>query len=210
MGNELVSRNSGRRTGARAAGLALAAAISLTACGTPPWTEAGLSGATPTPTPTATPQQIITIVNELATGSAQHQLAAGNIGLTVDYWSTLSMDKWTADANKPLNFSMVANLTDDGGQGVFLSQVTLVAAVSGPDGALPAPAPITDRTTVNPGYRVKTPYSYSQTFILPALDPAATSVSLSINYELLLQTTPTSSEYAKQTANDTVTIAIVP
>jgi hypothetical protein len=57
---------------------------------------------------------------------------------------------------------------------------------------------------------VKAPYSYSQSFVLPSLDTAATSISLAITYEPLLQTTPASVEYAKQTATHPQTIAIAP
>jgi len=151
---------------------------------------------------------ITPIVNELATGSARHSLAAGDIAMTVDYWSTLSMDRWTPDAAKPISFSLVTSLGHDEGQAVYLSRVTLNTAVFGPLGALPAPHPSGDQATVSPGYLVKSPYSYSQSFVLPAIDPTATSVTLTFTYELLLQTTPTSGEYAKQTATDTVTIAI--
>ena len=82
------------------------------------------------------------------------------------------------------------------------------AAVAGPAGALAAPAALVDTSTVSPGYYVKSPYSYSQTFVIPAVDPAATSVTLSINYEMLLQTSKNSKSYSKQTASDTLTVAI--
>jgi hypothetical protein len=190
------------------AGLALAATLALSACGTPPWTEPGADGSTPTPTPKPTAAEITTVVNELANGSTQHLLSAGDITLTVDYFSTLSMDEWKADANKPLSISMTANLGHDDGQRVYLSQMNVLVAVYGPDGALTSPAALADRATVNPGYLVKAPYSYSQTFVLPPVESGATYVTLSITYELLLQTTPTSSEYAKQTASDTLTVAI--
>ncbi len=193
-----------RWIGAVAAG---ALALALAGCGSAPWDATTPSS---TPTSSAGPAQITTVVNELANGSTQHLLAAGNIGLTVDYYSTLSMDAWTADANKPLSISMVAELSNDEGQRVYLSQMTVLVAVYGPEGALDGPEQLSDRATITPGYLVKSPYSYSQTFTLPKLDPAATFVTVSLTYELLLQTTPTSVEYAKQTAADTLTIAIAP
>jgi hypothetical protein len=192
----------------RLAGAALAAIVALTlsACGTPPWEEASTSAPTASPRPTNT--EITTVVNELATGSTKHELTAGSIGLAVDYYSTLSMDQWTADASKPLSISMIASITGDEGQAVYLSTMTLLVSVYGRDGKLTGPPELADRATVNPGYLVKTPYSYSQTFNLPAIDPDATYVQLSLTYELLLQSTPTSAQYAKQTASDTLTIAI--
>jgi len=191
------------------AGVTIAAvvAVALSACGTPPWAESG-STATPNATPKPSSTAITTVVNELANGSTKHELTAGSIGLSVDYFSTLSMDQWTADANKPLSISMVANLTNDEGQAVYLSNMTLLVAVYDADGALTGPPQLADRATVTPGYLVKSPYSYSQTFILPAVDPNATYVKLSLTYELLLQSTPTSAQYAKQTASDTLTVAI--
>jgi hypothetical protein len=184
----------------------LAVGLALSGCGTPPWQEPGAGGGS---TPSPSPSKITTIVNELANGSTQHELQAGDIHLTVNYFSTLNMGDWKAGANKPLSISMSAALGTDQGQKVYLSKMNLVVAVYAADGSpLPSPEPLEDRTTVNPGYLVKTPYSYSQTFVLPALDPDAAYVTLALTYELLLQTTPTSVEFAKQTASDNLTIAI--
>jgi hypothetical protein len=188
-----------------AGGLVLAVTLALTACGTPPWEQAGAGGSTPKPTST---DKITTVINELAAGTTKHQLTAGDIGLDVTYFSTLDMGQWNPGADKPISISMTATLTNDEGQQVYLSRLGLSVAVYGADGVLTAPARLNDTSTVSPGYLVKAPYSYSQTFILPAVDPAATYVKLSLTYELLLQTTPTSASYAKQTATDTLTVAI--
>jgi hypothetical protein len=195
------------------AALGTALAVTLSGCGTAPWAVGTTSAATPTKTSTATatptPKPTIeSVVNELASGSAQHQLVAGDAAISATYYSTLSMDQWTAETIKPISFSLIAALGTDEGQGVFLSRVTLDVAVAGATGPLEAPATFSDQASVAPGYVVKSPYSYSQTFKLPAIDPAATSVTLSFTYELLIQTTPTSAAYAKQTATDQLTIAI--
>lgn len=187
------------------AGVALTTTLFLGGCGTAPF----LADASPTPTPTSS-GEITSVQNDLSNGSTQRTLTAGNISLAVNYWSDLPMDQWTAGANKPLNMSMVATLAGDEGQRVYLSKVTVVAAVEGPSGSLTAPSSLVDQANVAPGYLVKAPYSYGQSFVLPALDAKATSLSLAITYELLLQTTPTSAEYAKQTATDLLTIAIAP
>ncbi|QWT24864.1 hypothetical protein KPL76_05765 [Subtercola sp. PAMC28395] len=199
-----------RRT-AIAVAVALSASALLSSCGTAPWQLNASASATPTPTKATVAPTITPIVNDLATGSTQRILKAGDITVTINYFSTLSMDKWTASANKPISFNMSATLGTDDGQHIYLSRVTLNPAVLGKDGVtLPAPAPLTDQATVSPGYFIKAPYSYSETFVLPAVDPAATEVVLSFTYELLLQTTPTSNDFAKQTAADTVTVAIAP
>ncbi|MCS5716794.1 hypothetical protein N1027_01440 [Herbiconiux sp. CPCC 205763] len=203
----------GRRTAVLSTATVLATALvaGLSGCGTAPWDQPGFSTASPTPTKTATPTPTATItpiVNELASGSAQHQLKAGDISLTVDYYSTLSMDEWTAGANKPITFTLKGSLGTDDGQSFYLSRVTVTPAVSGLTGQLPAPAAISDQSSLPQGYYIKAPYSYTQTFILPALDPAATSITLAFTYEILQQTAPTSNDYAKQTAVDQLTIAI--
>jgi len=185
-----------------AAGLLLA----LAACGVPPWETGGGSGGSATPS--TSPSQIHVIKNDLATGATKRVLTAGDITLTVNYFSTLDMSQWIATADKPISFAASATLGTDDGQAVYLSKVTVNTAVQGPKGALAAPPPLTDQASVAPGYFIKAPYSYSQTFVLPALDKKATSVTLSIVYELLQQTTPTSDQYSKQTASDTLTVAL--
>ena len=188
--------------------LATAMAATLSGCGQAPWLDASMT--TPTATPSAaTPQPTIdAVVNELAAGATERTLTAGDVTLTVKYWSTLMMDKWTADANKPLTFSVTGALGTDDGQDLALSKVTVYPSVSGPTGVLPAPAVFTDSASVSPGYTINSPYEYSQTFVLPAVDPAATSITLSFTFELLVQTTPTATTFAKATASDQVTIAI--
>ncbi|ANJ28745.1 hypothetical protein ATC03_05445 [Agromyces aureus] len=190
-----------------AIGAIATAALLLGGCSAPPW----LSGATASPTPSASATSTAgPVQNDLAAGAVTRTIEVGAITLTIDYWSTLSMDLWTAAANKPLSFSVHATVTPADGQKIYLAKVTATPVVAGSDGALPAPDPIVDQASVAPGYLVLDPYSYSQTFIVPPLDSAATSLELTVKYELLLQSTPTSSDYAKQTAVDTLSIAIAP
>jgi hypothetical protein len=200
-----------RRLVTRLAGVAAvtALAIGLTGCGAAPWQLAETVEPETTPSATAAPAPVIrTIQNDLAAGSAHRDLAAGAINMSVDYWSELAMSEWSAGANKPISFSLSGSLVDDAGQKFYLSRVAMAVAVTGPDGTLESPAQVVDQASVTPGYLVKSPYSYSQTFVMPPVDARATSVTVTFNYEMLLQSTPTSSDYAKQTASDTLTIAI--
>lgn len=183
--------------------------LAVTACGAPPWAQGGgpaTASATPTPTPTssAAPQPVR---NDLSSGSTQRALTAGAVGATVDYWSTLSMDRWTPTALKPVSLSMETTVTPNDGQKVYLQRATMTA-VPGNDQQSFAPlAAQTDQTDA-PGYLVLSPYSYSQTFNVGEVPDDATFVTLQFTFEFLVQTTPTSNEFAKQTATDTLTVAI--
>lgn len=193
--------------------LAMAVAVgvtSLVGCSSaPPW----LAGETSAPATTSAPPttSAVPVQNDLAAGSTTRTVPVGAITLTVDYWSTLTMDLWTANASKPLSFSVRGSIAPADGQRLYLSRVTAESVVRAADGsALPAVEPIVDQSTVAPGYLILDPYTYSQTFTLPPVDPEAASVEISMRYELLQQATPTSADYAKQTAVDTLTIAIAP
>ena len=181
---------------------ALGASV-LAGCGPAPWDPAG--GSTPTATSTAVPTPV---PNDLSGGATQRQLTAGAVSATVDYWSTLSMDEWTAEAVKPVSISLITAVQPDDGQKVYLQRASMTAVPSTPTGALDALAPQVDASTVSPGYLVLDPYSYSQTFNVGPVPPEATFVTLQFSYDFLVQTTPTSSEYAKQTATDTLTVAL--
>lgn len=192
--------------------------LGLAGCGTAPWDatdDASTASASPTATTTSSatpepaPTETITVIqNDLASGNAKRTLTAGAATLEATYWSTLSMDKWLAGSSKPLSVALTGSLVPDDGQGLYLSRVSVAIDVIGPDGALEGPPPAVDETTVEPGYTINAPYTYNQTFVVPAIDPAAVSVTFTITYELLIQTTPKSTEYAKQTAVDTLTVAI--
>ena len=190
----------------RFAGVVVVGALGVSAlagCGPAPWDPAG--GSTPTATSTAVPTPV---PNDLSGGATQRQLAAGAVTATVDYWSTLSMDQWTAEAVKPVSISLITTVQPDDGQKVYLQRASMTAVPSTPTGALEALAPQVDASTVSPGYLVLDPYSYSQTFNVGPVPPEATFVTLQFSYDFLVQTTPTSSEYAKQTATDTITVAL--
>ncbi|MFF2633309.1 hypothetical protein ACFVR6_10555 [Microbacterium sp. NPDC058021] len=195
-----------RRVGIRAMAVTASAAlalVALTACGPAPWTEAEDEPKASSAAPVAPP-----VSNDLSGGSTQRELQAGAVAATVDYWSDLSMDRWTADALKPVSMSMVTTVTPDDGQKVYLQKATMLAV---PGNATETFEPLetqTDAATVSPGYLVLSPYSYSQTFTVGTVPAEATFVEVQFRYDFLVQTTPTSTEFAKQTATDTLVVAI--
>lgn len=178
-------------------------ALGLAGCGAPPW--AGPTGSASSGSPSAAPTPV---PNDLSTGSTQRSLTAGAVAATVDYWSDLSMDKWTASAFKPVQLSMVTTVTPNDGQRVYLQKATMIAVPGNAAGSMALLSPQVDQATTAPGYLVLDPYSYSQVFTVGAVPDDATFVTLQFQYDFLVQTTPTSSEYAKQTATDSLTVAI--
>ncbi|MFG6446357.1 hypothetical protein ACFXQA_13930 [Microbacterium sp. P07] len=188
----------------------MTATLLLAACGTPPWAVGSGEAPPSPPVPTAPIQTVAPqpVPNDLSSGSTERNLQAGSVGAAVNYWSTLSMDRWTATALKPVSLSMMTTVTPDDGQQVYLQRASMIAV---PGNATQSFAPLTaqvDQATVTPGYPVLDPYSYSQTFNVGEVPATATFVTLQFTYEYLVQTTPTSNEYAKQTATDSLTIAI--
>jgi hypothetical protein len=203
-------RSARRRTGIGAV-TALAAVLVLSACGPAPWNLPNAGGgpaspsSTPSKTPSAAPQPV---PNDLSSGSTERKLQAGAVSADVNYWSTLSMDQWTATALKPVSLSMTTGVTPNDGQQVGLQRVSMIAV---PANATQTFGPLeaqVDQSTQTAGYPVLAPYSYSQTFNVGELPSQATFVTLQFTFEFLVQTTPTSNEYAKQTTTDTLTVAI--
>lgn len=196
----------------RAALSAIGAAVTLlalTGCGAPPWAQGG-GETSPSPVPSASIVPVPTpVANDLSSGSTEKKIAAGAIAATVKYWSTLSMDRWSASALKPVSISMATTVTPNDGQQVYLQRATMTAV---PGNATQSFAPLSPQVDQSnpPGYVVLAPYSYSQTFNVGEVPADATFVTLQFTYEFLLQTTPTSSEFSKQTATDTLTVAIAP
>ncbi|MFT4212232.1 MAG: hypothetical protein QM626_10220 [Microbacterium sp.] len=194
------------RVGAATA-LTLAVAL-LAGCGVAPWNDDSSASPT-TSTATAVPTPIS---NDLSTGSTERTVTAGSVTATINYWSTLSMDLWTPTALKPISLSLSTTVTPDDGQKVYLQTATMVVVPGNSSGALSPLDAQTDTYSVPssgaPGYLVLSPYSYSQTFNIGEVPAESTYVTVQLTYDFLVQTTPTSSEYAKQTASDTLVVLI--
>jgi hypothetical protein len=187
-----------------AGGLLAVALGATTGCGPAPW-DGERTPTAPSPTGSAVPAPI---PNDLSSGSTQRQLTAGAVTATIDYWSSQSMDRWTAAALKPVSLSMSTTVTPDDGQKVFLQKATMVAVPGNATTTFAALPGQTDQATVAPGYLVLSPYSYSQTFTVGEVPTEATFVTIQFTYDFLVQATPTSAEYAKQTGSDILTVAI--
>lgn len=185
------------------AAITMISALALTGCaGVLPWDQPSGS---PSPSGTTVPAPV---PNDLSSGSTARTLAAGAVGVSINYWSTLNMGDWTSGALKPVSISLITSVTPNDGQKVYLQRATMVAVPGTLNESFDPLSPQTDQSTVAPGYLVLDPYSYSQTFNVGPVPAEATLVTLQFTYDFLVQTTPTSTEYAKQSASDTLTVAI--
>jgi hypothetical protein len=192
--------------GATAAVVALAL---LSGCGPAPWnTGGGGNESSPSPTATKRTPAPTPVSNDLSSGSTERTVTAGAVTATINYWSTLSMDRWTASALKPINLSMTTTVTPDDGKKVFLQRATMIAVPGNATTSFEPLAPQVDPAPSAPGYAVLSPQSYSQLFNVGDLPAEATFVTLQFAYEFQMQTAPGSGEYAKQTASDTIVVAV--
>lgn len=210
---------------------AVTSLLLLSGCGTPPWemdqesespssessttesttqdpsaSETGSESPSASATPTETPT-LVQIVNDLASGSTVRTLTAGASTLTVNYWSDLSMADWKPDASKPVSLSLTAEANEDAP--AFLSRLQVTSVARDETGALVQQTPdVVDDASVQPGYTIEDPYSYSTTIVVPPLPETARSVELTFSYEILVATTPDAEAFSKQTAVDKITVAI--
>lgn len=170
------------------------------------------AAAAPTPTATPSPVEVVPVQNDLALGSAHHELQAGGVGVAVDYWSTLDMGQWTAGAAKPITLAATLkgpNLgTSKKQQKAYISAFSVTSTAVDASGAVSAPVTVTDVSRQSPGYLAMAPYAYSTSFVIPAVAEGVRSVQLIVNYDVLEQSAPGSGDYSKATATDTLTVAI--
>lgn len=181
------------------------------AAGLPVETTTPAQTATATPTPTVAVEPV---ANDLALGSAHHELQAGGMTVSVDYWSTLDMGQWTPQAAKPIQLAATItgpNLgTAKKQQKAYVSAFTVTSSAVAADGTVTSPVSVQDVSRQTPGYLAMAPYAYSTSFVIPAVPAGTRSVELLISYDVLEQSAPGASDYSKQTANDTITVAIAP
>lgn len=201
-------------------GLALAASLVLTGCSGVPGFNADDPSGAPSPvatTPVAAPSSAASpapkkpsgpVRNDLKTNAVKRTFEVSGLTVSVDYSTTLPTAKWTPDVSKPLNVSLTASRNSSKAQKIYLTRVRANIRVSDGSGQLDAPEPQVDTANISPGFIVTFPYTYGQVFVIPAVDSGATTLTLDFTYEFLLQVTPSSKDYAKQTGRDSLTIAL--
>jgi hypothetical protein len=150
---------------------------------------------------TSTENTIVTPARDLGDlyrGSLTHKLAAGDRTLVIDYWT--DADPKTLSATVPTIVKLSAHLED--GDTTHAVKVSRFLATAD-DGT--SSATLSDDRGE---FVVTTPYSYGTALTVHPANPAATSVTLSIQFDLLVETVPGSGAFFRQTVLDSVRIAL--
>ncbi|SDO54368.1 hypothetical protein SAMN05660199_02119 [Klenkia soli] len=212
-----------RRTRALVVGAVLVGTATLSACQLPDvsmspsladrsTSAAATTSATAEPTPasavdalqaaeTAAPTTTPRPAGELDPGSVTHVVAAGDRQLVVDWWTTGSPTTWTAADEKTLQLS--AHLEGGDPDEELEVLVTRFTAVLD-DG--------TTRTTVSDDqgqFAIQAPYTYGTALSLPASTAGVASVTVDLQFDLLVETEPGSQRYFRQTVLDSLVLPLV-
>lgn len=169
--------------------------------------------ATKTPQPSASPSPASTIVTatkvsatrgvpggDLSNGSLTRSLNAGSRKLVINYWTTQDPAQWTATRSTVISLAAHIN-NGDKEHAVLVSRfhVTL------DDGSS-----VTTLANDRGAFTLTPPYAYSSGFVVRAPHASATSATVIVEYDLLIQTVPNMMAYFRQTVIDTLHINFAP
>ncbi|WP_145952841.1 hypothetical protein [Tessaracoccus aquimaris] len=153
----------------------------------------------PVPEPTPTPKVPPMVVDDLATGSAEHQFKAGAMVVTADYWSDRGKADWTPGTVKPLTL----NVSADGRGDLTLASVNVQVERLSLDGWVAVPSDVVTQPVVSATPDIKGPSSASATVLVNAVDPA----SYGLRYTIVYTVTSSSGDADYQAVgNDTVVV----
>jgi hypothetical protein len=136
---------------------------------------------------------------DLKAGSLTRVLDAGQSKLVITYWTAQNPTTWTAAESVPVQFS--AHL--EGADGMHAVQVSRFLAT------------LDDGTTVSTisvdkgSFVITPPFSYSGAFVVHPTNRAANSATVSIEFDLLVETAPKAGQFFRQTVLDSVHLSFV-
>lgn len=201
--------------GVRAIVLAAAVTSSAAACSLPdvsmspglgkaagaPTTSTATSAA---PTAAARPAAVTTAAprpsGALDTGSVTHSQPAGDRTVVIDYWTTQDARTWTAQ--DPKTIQLAAHV--EGGGDAEKVEVTRFAAIAD-DGRT--------RTTVTEDrgeFVITRPFSYTTAVLVAPSAAHATTLTVYVQFDLLVETAPRSGSFFRQTVLDSLVLPLTP
>lgn len=131
---------------------------------------------------------------DLASGSLTRSLDAGALQLVTSYWTSQDPTTWTAGQAVTLRLS--AHI--EGSDGKHAVKVSRFVATL--DDGTTVSGLIDDRGE----FVITPPYSYSSALAIRPADHAATAASIAVEFDLLVETSPLSGQFFRQTVLDTV------
>jgi hypothetical protein len=147
----------------------------------------------------AAPETPARPAGDLDSGSLTHALAAGAQTVVIDYWAADDATTWTATGEKTVQLSAHV---EGGAEDVEVLVTRFV--VTADDGTTRTVA-AEDRGE----FALMAPFSYSTAVSLPASSPTASSLSVHVQFDLLVETEPGSQRYYRQTVLDTLELPLL-
>jgi hypothetical protein len=191
----------------------LVAGALLTGCSTPhiadmsPQVTNKAEAAVPKTTPVAHTATIVKPkvrpTGDLAKGSLVRKLDAGALSLAVNYWSDQKPETWSADKAVVLRLS--AHLERKG----VISPTAVPVKISRFWVTLDDGTSVSTLVDDRGEFVITPPYSYGSALTIRPANKTATSAIMSVEFDLLIETTPTSKAYFRQTVLDTVSLHFV-
>ena len=136
---------------------------------------------------------------DLDTGAVTHSVAAGDRTVVIDWWTSQTATAWTADGAKSVQLSAHV----EGGDAATAITVTRFLATAD-DG--------TARSTVTEDrgeFVLTPPFSYTTALDVAPSTDGATELTITVQFDLLVETDPGSGEYFRQTVLDSITLPLL-
>ena len=133
---------------------------------------------------------------DLSSNSLTRSLNAGSRKLVINYWTDQDPAQWTASRSTVI--SLAAHIED--GDRIH------AVLVSGFHATLDDGTSVTTLADDKGAFTLTPPYAYSSALVVRASNPAATSATVILEYDLLVQTAPNMMAYFRQTVIDTIHI----
>ena len=135
----------------------------------------------------------------LDTGTVTHRLKQGDFSVRLAYWTSDNAKLYTAESLKTINVD--AHIEDaDSSHRVTISTFQVIQD----DGTKRAVA-----ATDSGKFDVTPPYPYNTVVTLPAATTGATTLTLTVRLDLLVETAPESNSFYRSTALDTLTLPLL-
>lgn len=138
----------------------------------------------------------------LATGSIARTLAVAGRTLLIDYWTSQPAATWTSNHSVAINAS--AHMKGSDTRHAVL--VTHFRATLDVD----ASAQVSVLRDDSGRFVMTPPYSYGTTLLMPAQPATARAATITVEFDLLIETVPGSGQYYRQTVLDSLQLTFVP